>query len=77
MQIWCLLKPGGVLFLALPMTRQDNGHIVYNAHRVYGWKRLSHMTANFRTLGPNPLPDDPMLGTYQDQHIFIMERLPA
>ena len=37
-RINCLLKPGGILFLAVPMGFDT---VVWNAHRVYGMSRLS------------------------------------
>ena len=49
-QIWCMLKPGGILLLGIPCVDHDNGYIVWNAHRVYGIKRLQQMTANWRVL---------------------------
>jgi hypothetical protein len=36
----CMLKPGGLLFLGLPITQAENGFIDFNAHRFYGSKRL-------------------------------------
>ena len=67
-QAWCMLKPGGVLLLAFGMTCQDQGHIEFNAHRVYGFKRLAHVARGFELIGftspsndaCNPLnPPDP------------------
>jgi hypothetical protein len=37
-RINCLLKPGGILFLAVPIGFDT---VVWNAHRVYGMNRLS------------------------------------
>ena len=39
-QIHCMLKPGGLFFLALPTNKNGSSHIVFNAHRVYGNARL-------------------------------------
>ena len=40
-QVHCMLKPGGILFLGLPASNDDSSYIEYNAHRVYGSKRLN------------------------------------
>jgi hypothetical protein len=79
-QVWCVLRPGARLFLAVPMSRRPDGETQFNAHRVYGWQRLSEMTANFQVLGPTQLPEDPSAGqpgAYGDQHVFILERVDA
>lgn len=39
-QIHCMLKPGGLFFLALPTNDDGSSHIEFNAHRVYGNARL-------------------------------------
>lgn len=46
-QVWCMMKPGGYLFLAVPVS-DDRKECMYmwNAHRVYGKARLQHLTAN-------------------------------
>lgn len=36
----CLLKPGGLFFLALPFSYAEKGFIEFNAHRFYGESRL-------------------------------------
>ena len=50
-QIWCSTKPGGYLFLALPMTssRQECA-LQWNALRWYGYVRMQHLTANWKVL---------------------------
>ena len=45
-RIWCLLKPGGLLFFAAP-TNFGADALVWNAHRIYGPLRLPLLTANF------------------------------
>ena len=40
-QIHCLLKPGGLLYLGLPTSSDASSYIEFNAHRVYGDKRLA------------------------------------
>jgi hypothetical protein len=50
-QAWCMMKPGALLLLGLPMSCQDRGYIEFNAHRVYGWARLAYITDGFEKLG--------------------------
>jgi len=49
-QIWCAMKPGGYLFLALPMNRVHRTQCVlqWNALRWYSYFRMQHLTANFK-----------------------------
>ena len=50
-QIWCATKPGGYLFLALPMTANRKDCVLHwNAQRKYGYIRMQHLTANWRVL---------------------------
>jgi hypothetical protein len=46
-QAWCFLKPGGHLLLGLPMSCEANGFVEFNAHRVYGYKRLAYVADGF------------------------------
>lgn len=41
-KIHCMLKPNGILFLGLPLSYDE---IQYNAHRLYGYRRLSVVLA--------------------------------
>lgn len=50
-QAWCMLKPGGVLLLAFGMTCKDTGFIEFNAHRVYGFRRLAYVARGFELIG--------------------------
>ena len=43
----CLIKPGGLLFLGVPVGPDA---VVFNVHRIYGRVRLPMMTANFEVL---------------------------
>lgn len=45
-KVWCLLKPGGLFFLGLPVNSATD-LLPYNAHRIYGPLRLPLLTANF------------------------------
>jgi len=50
-QVWCMVKPGGHFILAVP-TFKDRKKclLVWNAHRIYGFVRLQHLTANWHVL---------------------------
>lgn len=39
-QVHCMLKPGGLFILGLPSSKDGSSYIEFNAHRVYGTKRL-------------------------------------
>ena len=48
-QIWCAMKPGGYLFLAVPMNGNRKECVLqWNAHRLYSYFRMQHLTANFK-----------------------------
>mmetsp|Transcript_39260 Transcript_39260/g.65158 ORF Transcript_39260/g.65158 Transcript_39260/m.65158 type:complete len:346 (+) Transcript_39260:83-1120(+) len=48
-KVHCMLRPGGMLFLALPINL-GRDLLLFNAHRVYGPLRLPLLTANFDLL---------------------------
>jgi hypothetical protein len=84
-QAWCMLKPGGVMLLGVPMTCQDRGFVEFNAHRVYGFQRLAHVAKGFEVLGwtslstdackPAPPPVlDPGTRSYPTQHIVLLRK---
>jgi hypothetical protein len=39
-QVHCMLKPDGILFLGLYTSGNENSYLEFNAHRVYGPKRM-------------------------------------
>ena len=45
-QMHCMLKPGGLFFLGLEMTGDNTSVLCYNAHRLYGPKRVAKILAN-------------------------------
>jgi hypothetical protein len=60
-QVWCMLKPGGTLFIGVMTARTENpttpetilkdrGSLEFNAHRIYGKLRYAQLTANFEQL---------------------------
>ncbi|VDN50097.1 unnamed protein product [Dracunculus medinensis] len=46
-KIRCLLKPGGILHLGLPVGRDS---LVFNAHRIYGQLRLAMLFEGFKLI---------------------------
>ena len=72
-QMWCAVRPGGLFFLALPSypdieRRRLQCHIEWNAHRVYGYVRLQHVTANWEVLDEINMRD----GTH---FLYVLRRL--
>lgn len=47
-KLWCLMKPGALLFIGLP-TGQDE--VIFNSYRIYGDIRWPMIAANFEVLG--------------------------
>jgi len=47
---WCMTKPGALFILGVPCSNDHSDCIVWNAHRVYGSKRLQHLSANWQVL---------------------------
>ena len=52
-QVHCMLKPGSLFFLELPLDTTGVGYIEFNAHRVYGTKRLALMFEGWRVVARN------------------------
>jgi len=64
-QNWCALKPGGYLFLALPMNENRKKCVLqWNAQRPYSYFRMQHLTANFEVLEEINNPDPANTGLY-------------
>ena len=73
-QMWCLVRPGGLLFLGLPSyhtqsQRRRACHIVWNVHRVYGYSRLQHVTANWEVL------EEVNIGDRVPHMFYVLRRL--
>jgi hypothetical protein len=49
-ETWCALRPGGIFFLGLPAVdaAASRDELHWNAHRLYGPKRLAQMFRGFR-----------------------------
>ena len=50
-EAWCMLRPGGKLFLGVPMSCQEQGRIEFNAHRVFGYSRLAYISKGWELAG--------------------------
>lgn len=48
-ELWNLLKPGGILFLGIPIARQDK--LIFPYHRIYGPDRLQRLIRKFTLKG--------------------------
>ena len=66
-QSWCMVKPGGMFAVGVEDSLNSNNSIVWNAHRVYGPKRLAQLTANWEVLEK---------AKCADVHNFIILRKP-
>lgn len=68
-----LLKPGGILFLSVPVGLDA---LVWNAHRIYGRKRLPRLLAGWRTLASYGFQDTMLdlgpLGRFDNQPVFVL-----
>jgi hypothetical protein len=49
-QVNCMLKPGGLFFLGLPVSSDGSSYIEYNAHRIYGTYRLNLLFKGWQLL---------------------------
>jgi len=68
-QIWCATKPGGYLFLGLPMTPgRKECALWFNACRRYGYIRMQHLTANWKVLDEKNMFD----GTH---FLYVLQKL--
>ena len=45
------LRGGGLLVLGVPMSCTRNGYTEFNAHRVFGFRRLAYIAAGFELVG--------------------------
>jgi hypothetical protein len=53
-QVHCMIKPGGLFFLGLPTSKDNSSYIEFNAHRVYGHKRLAKLFVGWDVLDETP-----------------------
>lgn len=80
-KIHCLLKPGGLLFLALPCSIDT---VYFNAHRTYGYIRLPMIMAGFDYIGsfyansPRMNKDFPVIRPEENykHYLFVLKKSP-
>jgi hypothetical protein len=74
-RIRCLLRPGGTLFLSLPVAPDT---VVWNLHRIYGRYRLGLMLLGWNILDIFPETcdvDNPKLyGNYMCQPLLVLQK---
>jgi hypothetical protein len=73
-QAWCMLKPGGLAFIGLPMTCEDAGLIEFNAHRIYGLRRLAKIARGFELVGFDEGGCVPYLPTREPQPVVVLRK---
>ena len=73
-QAWCMLKPGGLAFIGLPMTCRDEGAIEFNAHRIYGLRRLAKISRGFELVGFDERGCEPYLPTREPQPVVVLRK---
>jgi hypothetical protein len=64
-EVYCMLKPGGLFFIALPYARHSE--LVWNAHRIYGPERMRLFAAGYEQL-------DYFGKLWQGQGVFVLEK---
>ena len=67
-QVHCLLKPNGLFWLGLPTSHDDSSFIEFNAHRVYGSKRLRLLFRGWNVLDAVRCRDN-------EHSIFLIEKI--
>lgn len=65
-EIWCMLKPGGILYLGLPYA--NSSYIRWNADRRYGPERMRLMGANYEQL-------DFFGNLWNSQGLFVLKKI--
>ena len=73
-QAWCMLRPGGLAFIGLPMTCVDAGMIEFNAHRIYGLRRLAKIARGFEFVEFDVQGCQPYLPSREPQPILILRK---
>jgi hypothetical protein len=75
-----LVREDGLLFLAVPVG--DPELLVWNHHRIYGWKRFTRLIEGWRVVGFVPWQDDVREfrmcfrgNSWQNQPICILQKL--
>jgi hypothetical protein len=73
-QAWCMLKPGGLAFIGLPMSCEDTGSIEFNAHRIYGHRRLAKIARGFEFVEFDAQGCQPYLPSREPQPVIILKK---
>jgi hypothetical protein len=73
-QAWCMLRPGGLFFLGVPMTCEDAGLIEFNAHRIYGLRRLARLARGFEFVGFDAGGCQPYLPSREPQPVVVLRK---
>jgi hypothetical protein len=73
-QVWCMLRPGGLAFIGLPMTCQDVGATEFNAHRIYGVRRLARIFRGFEFVAFDEQGCQPYLPSREPQPVIILRK---
>lgn len=76
-QAWCMLKPGGLMLLAVPMSCRNAGRLEFNAHRVYGFLRLAHIAEGFELVAWASLACDSCNQGMQQPTVLLRKPLHA
>ncbi|CAF1279712.1 unnamed protein product, partial [Rotaria magnacalcarata] len=70
-KLTCILKPGGFLFLGVPLNTQD--FIQFNLHRLYGPIRLPFLYRNFHVIELLGSGMSTTKGSYGSQHFVVLQ----
>jgi hypothetical protein len=74
-RVHCLLKPGGIFFLGLPVGPDA---LVWNAHRIYGQLRLGLILSQWDTLdmagNEFRITDSTKLGYFKNQPLWVLRK---
>ena len=73
-QAWCMTRPGGIALVGLPMTCEDAGAIEFNAHRIYGMRRLAEIAQGWEWVGFDAPGCQAYLPSREPQPIAVLRR---
>jgi hypothetical protein len=70
-QVHCMIKSGGLFFLGLPASKDNSSYIEFNAHRVYGHKRLEKLFVGWDLLEETPRKEFHSVFVLRKRFLFI------
>ena len=73
-QAWCMTRPGGLALVGVPMSCAPDGEIEFNAHRIYGVRRLAHIAKGWEFVAFDEDGCQPYLPTREPQPIVVLRR---